>query len=130
MQKAKLYFTNYKNSFAVHIPNLETLNVEQIRELQHFVSTRNGLFDFESYSFVIQKRLEFYEFVKLIKESGISAECIDKPKVFERKKQIGFGQYKGVFYEDLPDSYMLWLKANYRGQEREIIDKELGKRGL
>jgi len=33
-------------------------------------------------------------------------------------------------YNELPNSYMLWLKANYRGQDRETIDKELKKRKL
>jgi len=130
MPVAKLTFTSYTNSFSVHVENLESLSIEQIQELQIFVSSRKGIFDFNNYTFVIQKRLEFHEFIKLISQSGLQATCIEKQMVVSRKSQIGFGQYKGVFYEDLPDSYMLWLKSNYRGYEREAVEKELLRRTL
>jgi len=130
MVKAHLIFTHYRNSYSVKIPNLEQLSVEQIQELQEFVSSRNGIFDFNSYSFVIQKRLEFYQFIALIKYSEIKAVCEENFIIRDNQPRVGFGQYKGMQYNELPNSYMLWLKANYRGQDRETIDKELKKRKL
>ncbi len=130
MFKAHLIFTQYKNSYSVKIPNLEQLSVEQIQELQYFVSCRNGIFNFDSYSFVIQKKIEFYQFSSLIKHSKINAVCEENIILDKFKPRIGFGQYKGMQYDELPDSYMLWLKSNYRGQERKNIDKELKKRKL
>ncbi len=130
MTLAKLFFTSHKNSFSVHIENMEALHVQQIQEIESFVANRKGIMDFDTYTFVIQKRLEFHEFVKLVTKSGMQAECFEKQIIFARKSQIGFGQYKGLCYEDLPDSYMQWLKTNYRGQERATVDSELKKRGL
>ncbi len=130
MIKAHLIFTHYHNSYSVKIPNLERLSVEQIKQLQHFVSSRNGIFDFDSYSFVIQKRVEYREFIALIKHSNINARCEENIIVKQFQPRIGFGQYKGMQYNELPDSYMLWLKANYRGYERDTMEKELQKRNL
>jgi len=130
MIKAHLIFTHYHNSYSVKIPNLERLSVEQIKQLQHFVSSRNGIFDFNSYSFVIQKRVEYREFLLLIAHSDINARCEENIIVKQFQPRIGFGQYKGMQYNELPDSYMLWLKANYRGYERDTMEKELQKRNL
>ena len=130
MIKAHLIFTHYHNSYSVKISNLEQLKVEQIQQLQHFVSSRNGMFDFTSYSFIIQKRVEFYEFEALINYSEINAKCEENIIIKKSQPRIGFGQYKGMQYNELPDSYMSWLKNNYRGYERETIDKELKKRNL
>ena len=130
MPKAHLIFTHYHNSYSVKVLNLEQLSVEQIQQLQKFVTIRNGVFDFNSYSFVIQKRVEFYEFLALIKYSDIDAKCEENIIIKESQPRIGFGQYKGMQYNELPDSYMLWLKINYRGYERSTIDKELKKRSL
>ncbi len=130
MPKAHLIFTHYHNSYSVKVLNLEQLSVEQIQQLQKFVTIRNGVFDFNSYSFVIQKRVEFYEFLALIKYSDIDAKCEENIIIKESQPRIGFGQYKGMQYNELPDSYMLWLKINYRGHERSTIDKELKKRSL
>ena len=130
MVKAILSFTKLSNSFNVRVQNLEKLSVEQIQELQEFVTKRKGIFDFNTYSFVIQKRLEFAEFVALIEGTEIKANCVEN--IIEKKTEprVGFGQYKGMQYNELPDSYMLWLKSNYRGYDRETIDKELKRRKL
>ena len=130
MSKAYLIFTKHANSFSVKVRNLERLSVEQIQQLQYFVSSRNGIFNFSSYSFVIQKRLEFSEFVSLLKFSNIEARCKENIIVDRFQPRIGFGQYKGMQYNELPDSYMLWLKTNYHGYEREAIDTELKNRGF
>lgn len=123
-------FTKYSNSFSVHIQNLEQLSVEQIQEIQSFVSARKGVFDFETYSFVIQKRLDYSEFISLLKHVGLEAKCEERNLVFKTNVRIDFGQYKGMFYNELPDTYLQWLKGNYRGKDREIIDMELKNRGL
>lgn len=130
MPQAHLVFTKYNNSYTVKIPNLEQLQVEQIQELEHFASSRKGIFSFEAYSFSIQKRIEFYEFVSLIQHSNINARIEEHIIVKESEPRIGFGQYKGMQYNELPNSYMLWLKTNYRGYDREKVDKELQRRGL
>ncbi len=130
MVKAHLIFTHYQNSYSVYIPNLERLSVEQIQELQHFVDVRKGVFDFEKYTFVIQKRLEFVEFLSLINSLGIKAVCEENFIVKKAQPRVGFGQYKGMLYNELPDSYLIWLKTNYHGADRAIIDSELKKRKL
>jgi hypothetical protein len=130
MSKAKFIFTSYKNSFSVFVENLENLSVEQIKEIERFVESRNGLFDFNSYSFVIQKRLDFNDFEKLIVSSGMNAECLEKEHIVMSNAKIDFGKYRGMFYSELPDSYLLWLKSNYKGKDRKIIDNELKKRNL
>ena len=130
MTKAKLVFTRYKSSFSVHVENLEKLDVSQIQELQEFVSSRNGVFDFNTYTFVIQKRLEFNEFLDLIKYSNISSTCREHILAQKQHIKVSFGKYKGMLYSDLPDSYLLWLKSSYRGKERDIIDAEINSRKL
>jgi len=126
----KFVFTAYRHSFRVHVENLESLSVAKIQEIENFVSNRKGKFDFNSYSFVIQKHLEFQEFTKLVQESGLNAQCIDNPIVVAPKARVGFGQYKGMTYEELPDTYLIWLKTNYNGPDRKKIESELSKRRL
>ena len=130
MAKVKLLFTAYPNSFKVIVENLEDLSIVQIQEIERFVSQRKGLFDFETYSFVIQKRLAFREFQLLIQSSKIDALC--RERVLRQKVQprVGFGEYKGMFYSELPDSYIAWLYSNYRGSQRAIIESEYKKRAL
>ncbi|DAB28403.1 MAG: hypothetical protein A2513_04250 [Sulfurimonas sp. RIFOXYD12_FULL_33_39] len=130
MSKPNLIFTKYKNSFSVYVKNLELLSVEQIQIIESFVSTRKGVFDFNSYTFVIQKRLEFNEFVALIEKSSIDAKCEENIPKIEQKSKVEFGKYKGMYYCDIPDSYLLWLKSNYLGKDRDIIDLELNFRAL
>ena len=112
-----LIFTKYKNSFTVHVENLEQLDVSQIQQLQDFVSSRNGVFDFESYTFSIQKKLEYDEFRSLLKHSSIDATCKEK-------------RVKSPQNIQLPEPYLLWLKGNYRGNQRDIVDAEIKNRGI
>lgn len=123
-------FLNHNNSFSVKISNLEVLSVEQIQEIQKFVSVRKGIFDFSSHSFVIQKRIGFEEFQNLLKYSDLKATTIQKFHYEEQKARVTFGKYKGLHYSELPDSYMLWLKTNYNGKEKDKIVEELNRRGL
>ena len=130
MIKANLIFTQYAKSFSVYIENLEQLTVEQIQEIENFVKLRNGIFDFNAYTFTIQKKIEFSEFVELIECSDIQAKLSEHIIQVKFQPRVSFGQYKGMQYNELPDSYMLWLKSNYRGYDKEIIDKELQRRKL
>ncbi len=130
MIKPLFIFTAHKSSFKVVIKNLEALSVEQIQTIQKFVDKRNGLFDFQTYSFIIHKKLEFQEFVHLIELSFLNAICMDNPIVYKVKPRISFGQYKGMLYNELPDSYLLWLKSSYFGYERDTMEVELKVRGL
>lgn len=128
--KACLEFHKGHNSFTVKVLNLESLSVEQIQELQAFAVQRNGLFDFNTYSFTIQKRIEFEEFYRLIKHLNINAIITEALIIETTKPRIYFGQYKGMFYEDLDDSYLLWLHSNYRGSDKSKIEAEITKRQL
>ena len=131
MPKPHFIFTQRKNSFSVHIPNLEELSVTDIQIIENFVANRKGIFDFNSYTFVIPKKIEFEEFVSLLRYCNIDAECSQKRlAATSHSKTVSFGQYKGMLYSDLPDAYLLWLKDNYRGKESKVIQEELRKRNL
>ncbi len=130
MSKPFFVFTAFKSSFRVIVKNLEALSVSQIQDIQEFVSARKGVFDFHTYSFSIQKRLEFREFVKLVELSTIDATCEENPLVVQVKPRVSFGHYKGMLYSELPDSYILWLKNNYSGSQKTLLDDELSKRGF
>ena len=69
-------------------------------------------------------------FVKLIEQSNIQAKLSEHIIQAKFQSRVGFGQYKGMQYNELPDSYMLWLKSNYRGYDRDTIEKELKRRKL
>ena len=127
---AKFIFTSLKNSFSVHVPNLEKLSVKQIKDIEDFVNARNGVFDFNSYSFVIQKRLSFNDFMHLIKSCGIKADFEEKVYTDNNTKKVEFGKYKGMLYSEIPNNYLIWLKKNYIGKDIDIIDKELKKRDI
>ena len=130
MAKASFVFTSFKKSFTVHIPNLESLCVEQIQEIEDFVQKRKGIFDFGTYKFSIQKCMEYGEFMKLIDSLSLDVNCSNNPVVIKAKPRVGFGQYKGMQYSELPDSYLLWLQGNYSGQDKSIILQEITLRKL
>ena len=115
----------------MHIPNLEELSVSDIQVIQAFVTNRKGVFDFNSYTFSIPKRIEFHEFISLLQHLGIEAECTQKEMPLESQLNIvSFGQYKGMAYSELPDAYLIWLKNNYRGKDLKYIQQELQSRAL
>ena len=130
MTTASFVFTPLKNSFKVLVENLESLSVAQIQEIEGFVAKREGVFDFETYTFVIQKRVSLREFQKLLRESHIEALCRESQSQGVQKPRVSFGRFKGVFYSELPDSYLSWLKNNYFGREKHFIDAECAKRAL
>ncbi|QOY53624.1 DUF3820 family protein [Candidatus Sulfurimonas marisnigri] len=130
MAKAHFIFTKYASSFSVHVSNLEKLSVEQIQQIEAFVSERNGIFDFDTYIFVIKKRLEFNEFTLLLEHILLEASCEEKILKVQQKRKVEFGKYKGMFYSDIPDAYLLWLKSNYKGKDREILEAEIIFRSL
>ncbi|MDF1879274.1 DUF3820 family protein [Sulfurimonas sp. SAG-AH-194-C20] len=130
MIKPLFVFTAFSNSFRVKVKNLESLSVAQIQDIQEFVSKRKGVFDFATYSFIIQKKIEFGEFVKTIELTSLNALSMDDPIVSQVKPRVDFGQYKGMLYAELPDSYLLWLKENYSGAQKNILKEELRKRRL
>ena len=132
MRPAKLLFKSFPNSILVKIENLEELSIAQIQELQNFVKQRRGLFDFASYSFVIQKKMHFEEFTKLLSCLQIVAICHEDFFVSSATKseKVSFGKYKGLFYSEIPDEYLIWLKRNYRGEQKELIEEEYRRRKL
>lgn len=130
MQVAIFEFTPYKHSYRVHIPNLEKLSVQEIQKIEKFVSNRKGVFDFSTYSFSIQKKVDFFEFEKLIECSFEDVTLINKPLLHVSQTRVSFGKYKGMYYSEIPDAYLLWLKNNYNGKDKEEISKELKKRKL
>jgi uncharacterized protein (DUF3820 family) len=130
MQTAHFIFTQHHNSFTVFVSNLENLTVKEIKDIQIFVTNRQGYFNFDTYTFEIQKRIDFKEFTHIIKLSNLNATLEEKFLHFKSRSRISFGKYKGLFYADLPDSYILWLKGNYSGTDREIINLELKSRKI
>ncbi len=130
MPKPHFIFTQYKNSLRVYIPNLESLDVATIQNIEQFVLKRKGYFDFNTYTFVLQKRLEYKEFKQVVEVSGLDVDFEQNKIEQVSKPRVSFGQYKGLFYSELPDSYLLWLKNNYRGREKEIIEEEIKSRNL
>lgn len=130
MIKPFFIFTQLNSCFKVKVANLENLSVEQIKSIQNFVEVRKGVFDFDTYSFVIQKKIEFSEFLSLLKHLGIDAECEEEFEFSTTDAKIEFGKYKGVSYTEVPDSYLLWLKSNYNGKDRETITNEIQRRGI
>jgi phosphatidylinositol kinase/protein kinase (PI-3 family) len=132
MRPAKLLFKALNKSFCVKIENLEELSIPQIQELQEFVKVRRGIFDFESYTFAIQKKMSYEEFCKLLEFTQISATCHEEIFVSSAamNERVSFGKYKGLFYSEIPDEYLIWLKRNYRGEQKEIIESEYRRRNL
>lgn len=130
MAKAHFIFTKYSNSISVHVENLEQLSVAQIQDIEAFVRERKGIFDFNLYTFIIQKKLEFNEFLSLIANSSIDAVCEEKSLNVQQRERVEFGKYKGMLYCDIPDSYLIWLKSNYMGKDRDTIEAELKFREL
>jgi len=130
MPKPIFCFSEHNRYYEVKVENLEFLSVEQIKQIEEFVKFRRGIFDFNSYSFYIQKKLSYEEFVKVMQRSSLDVITKQKELMLQEQPRVGFGQYKGLFYSDLPDSYMLWLKSNYKGYDREKVEEELKRRGL
>ena len=130
MVTPRFVFTEYPNSFRVHIENLEDLSVEQIQQIQNFVTQRKGVFDFNTYTFVIQKRLNFENFCSLLQHLGIEATSQESFLQEAFEPRVSFGKYKGMSYTELPDHYLLWLFRNYHGSQKEFIDKEMKRRKL
>ncbi len=129
-EKPHFIFTRLSNSFSVHIPNMQELSVKQIQEIEKFVSQRKGVFDFATFTFVIQKRLEYVEFLSLMQHTGMEVECEEKFITYKTQEKIAFGKYKGMKIIELSDSYLLWLKSNYRGSQRALIENEIQRRTL
>lgn len=130
MPTPRLEFSAYQNSYKVDITNMEALSVEQIQELQAFVAKRKGIFDFNTYSFSIQKRVNFEEFTKLLQELELKVFCTEVFITASVEPRVPFGQYKGMLYREIPDSYLLWLRSNHKGKERDFIESECKKRAL
>jgi hypothetical protein len=130
MLKPHFLFTKQKNSFSVHVKNLESLSVKQIQEIEYFVDARNGYFDFATYTFTIQKNLDYHDFVKFLHALHVDATTQELILSVPSGERINFGQYKGMLYSELPDSYLLWLKNNYIGKDREVICNEISKRTI
>lgn len=130
MLKPHFIFTKNKDSFSVHVKNLEELNVKQIQEIEQFVKARNGYFDFNIYTFTIRKNLEYQEFVKLLHTLHVEAFTQESLLPLKNSARITFGQYKGMLYSELPNSYLLWLKNNYIGKERETVCDEIAERDI
>ena len=130
MPKPHFIFTKNQDSFSVHVKNLEELNVKQIQEIEQFVERRNGYFDFHTYKFTIRKNLQYQEFVKLLHTLHVEAFTQEAQSPVKNNARITFGQYKGMLYSELPDSYLLWLKSNYMGKDRETICNEITKRNI
>ena len=126
----KLIFTKYHDSFIVEVKNMELLEVLQIKQLQDFVKKRKGIFDFQTYSFKINKKIQYTDFIDLLKHLNIDANVEENILKVKQNIKVDFGKYKGMFFSELPDSYLLWLKSSYMGKNRDDIDVEIKSRNL
>lgn len=138
MIKPHFIFKSYSNFFKVYVDNLEQLSVVQIKEILDFVQKRRGFFDFDTYTFKIQKKMDFEEFCTLCNDANLVIDlqnCQFNNQIdLEEKKdvdvKIDFGKHKGCFFKDLPDSYIIWLRKNYLGKFKDTIVQEYEKRAL
>ena len=133
-----LRFVAYKDYYTVTVENLTALTVPQIQQLQAYASQRRSRLDFENATMRIWKRIDFGHFNKTLESAAIIADTIESEVVRSdtvavapvKDPVVGFGKHKGMRYADIPDSYLIWLKGNYSGPERGLIEAELTKRSL
>ena len=133
-----LRFVAYRDYYIVKVENLTELSVAQIRQLEAYAHERRSVLDFERSSMRIWKRIDYDHFNKTLELAGIVADTIESEVVRQTGLQnhpipdpaIGFGKYKGMHYKELPEEYLLWLKRNYNGPERALIEQELQNRSL
>jgi hypothetical protein len=133
-----LRFVAYRDYYTVTVENLTELTVPQIRRLEAYAAQRRSLLDFSTARMRIWKRIDFAHFNKTLELAGIAADTIEseivrpagKPAAPVQDPVIGFGKHRGMRYSDIPESYLLWLKNNYSGTERGLIEAELSRRGL
>lgn len=135
MVRPLLRFVAFHDFFTLRVENLSSLSVSQIQELERFATDRRSRLDFNTATMRIAKRIGFDDLVRLLSLSGIKADVIEseiKPKRVENQVDavIGFGKYRGTHYKDIPTPYLLWLKKNYQGPERQALEQELRKRAL
>jgi hypothetical protein len=133
-----LRFVAYRDYYTVRIENLTELTVPQIRQLEAYAAERRSLLDFSTATMKIWKRVDYAHFNKTLKLAGIAADTIESevvrpdsmPAAPAKDPVVGFGKHRGMRYGDLPEGYLLWLKNNYSGPERGLIEAELTRRGL
>lgn len=135
-----LRFIAYRDYYTVRVENLTLLTVPQIRQLEAYASERRSVLDFNTATMRIWKRIDYAHFNKTLLTAGIAADTIESeivrpdsvpaPPLPVEESVIGFGKHRGLRYSDLPESYLLWLKNNYSGSERGLIEAELSRRSL
>lgn len=134
MTPPRLRFVSYSEYYMIIVENLPELSVNQIRQLEAFAEQRRARLDFTNATIRIGKRITFDHFNRTLELCGINADTIESEPLNQietlPETPIGFGQYKGMSYSELPEDYLLWLKFNYRGRERELVDQELQRRSL
>ena len=130
-----LRFVAYYDHYNIIVENLTELTVSQIQQLEKFAKDRRGGLDFVTAKIRIGQRISFEYFNHILELGGIKADTIESEVVLEKPKAavdavVGFGKYKGMHYSEIPNEYLLWLKQNYRGYERQNIEQELLNRSL
>lgn len=130
MPKPHFLFCAHRDSYSVKVQNLESLSVAQIVEIEAFVKSRKGIFDFNTYTFAIQKRVSFEEFAHLLGTLHYDVFLQELKEESKTLPRVAFGEYKGMFFSELPQGYLLWLEANYFGTQKALISEELKKRPL
>lgn len=138
MAQPYLIFQQYSQFFTLDITNIQELSVAQIQSLETFTRVRNGLFDFKRAQIKIMKRIEIQHLVQLFTLTDLNPYIREKEEVISLESQkaesppiaIGFGKHRGTLYSELPGEYLQWLKRNYRGSERDLIESEIKRRGL
>ena len=141
MALPQLRFIAYRDYYIVRVENLTALTVPQIHQLEAYAAERRSRLDFNTSTMRIWKRIDYAHFNKTLEAAGIAADTIESEVVRrdagapaqpepEPDARVGFGKHRGMRYCDLPESYLLWLKNNYSGPERGLIEAELSRRHL
>ncbi|MEA3374033.1 MAG: hypothetical protein U9Q62_10160 [Campylobacterota bacterium] len=130
-----LRFVAHYDCCDIIVENLPSLTVPQIQQLEKFASDRRGQLDFSNSKIRIHKRIDFEYFNRILELSGIQADTIESEVVKATPVKavnalIGFGKHRGTSYSELPVEYLLWLKQNYQGHERQYIEQECINRSI
>jgi hypothetical protein len=148
----------FSKGIMIKIKNLQNLTVSQIQSLEFFTQKRRGIFDFSTHTIILHKKIEHSHLQQLFEfehidvqaeeidtyhdkeekhqgttENDINKKYHDNSRTAEKKSsnvKISFGKYKGKFYSEIPDSYLLWLKKNYKGLEESNIVNETIRRKI
>jgi uncharacterized protein (DUF3820 family) len=126
----RLSYTQYHNYFVCHVDNLQELNIQTLKALEHFAHERSGDFDYIKESFRIPKRIELHHLLELFRLKGLDVFITLKQaqNLYTNTSTINFGKFKGTKWSELDVDYLQWLSQNLQGNGRQTAIDELNRR--